>query len=179
MIPGLPLPPLAAESTDAAEVDVPRVGLELLARVLALTPELAFRFSAYWAVVAYRRTRPPDVRLPFYHLQTDGCWSALRADGDPADGPRTARFAALAPDFEAVLHDPGFRREARRVLIDGYFEPGERLALRTLVGQPSEAEAGGADVEDSGAAREWEAERTRGRSARFRLGVCPSIAFGR
>lgn len=150
---------------------------ELPARVLPLTPELAFRFAGYWGVVAHRRTRPPDVRLPFFHLQTDGCWAALRADGGPADVPRSARFAALAPDFEAALLDSGFRRQARRVLIDGYFEPGERLALRTLVGLPSEVKAGESDVESNVDAREQEVERARGRSARFRLDVVAAYGY--
>ena len=43
---------------------------ELPARVIQLTPELAFRFFGFWSIVAHRRTQPPDVRLPFYYLQT-------------------------------------------------------------------------------------------------------------
>ncbi len=35
---------------------------------LSLTPELAFRFDTFFAVVAYRRTARPDVRIPFHHL---------------------------------------------------------------------------------------------------------------
>lgn len=148
---------------------------ELPPRVLPLTPELAFRFSAYWSVVAHRRTRPPDVRLPFYHLQTDGCWEPLREDGSPADGPRTSRYAKLDPGFEAALHDQGFRREARRVLIDGDFEPGERLALRALVGLPTEpAEA---DRVEPDAGKQEEAKRAQGRSARFRLDVVAAYGY--
>jgi predicted restriction endonuclease len=30
--------------------------------ILALTPELAFRFCTYWSIVAHRRTQAPDVR---------------------------------------------------------------------------------------------------------------------
>ena len=47
-------------------------------RVLRLSPELAFRFYTYWTVVAYRRTQEPDIRYPFYHLQSDGFWAASR-----------------------------------------------------------------------------------------------------
>src|SRR4051812_15293140 len=79
---------------------------ELPAGVLQLTPELAFRFFSYWSIVAHRRTQPPDVRLPFYHLQTDGFWSAHRADGGLADGPRSTRYAAYDSSFEAVVGDP-------------------------------------------------------------------------
>lgn len=31
---------------------------------VVLTPEIAFRFSVYWSIVAHRRTQPPDLRLP-------------------------------------------------------------------------------------------------------------------
>ena len=31
--------------------------------ILALTPELAFRFRTYWSIVARRRTQAPDVRF--------------------------------------------------------------------------------------------------------------------
>lgn len=90
---------------------------ELPAKVLSLTPELAFRFCSYWGIVAHRRTQKPDVRLPFFHLGSDGCWDALREDGGPADTSRTARYASFAPTFDAALRDPEFRRAARRVLI--------------------------------------------------------------
>src|SRR5713226_188414 len=51
--------------------------------VLPLTPELAFRFSTYWGIVAHRRSQAPDVRYPFYHLKSDGVWSPLDKDGKP------------------------------------------------------------------------------------------------
>ena len=53
-------------------------------RTLPLTPELAFQFSTYWQIVAHRRTQAPDVRYPFFHLQSDGCWTAMGEDGKPA-----------------------------------------------------------------------------------------------
>jgi putative restriction endonuclease len=144
---------------------------QMPAGILPLTPELAFRFSSYWAVVAHRRTQRPDVRLPFHHLQSDGCWSALREDGSPSDGPRSTRYAELNPGFEAVMRDDEFRREARRILISGYFEPGERLALRTLVGLAAESEEG--SREDKDAVHRAEVEKARARSVRFRLDVGP------
>jgi putative restriction endonuclease len=45
---------------------------QLPPEVLQLTPELAFRFSSYWTIVAHRRTQAPDVRMPFHHLEKDG-----------------------------------------------------------------------------------------------------------
>ena len=56
----------------------------LPADTLPLTPELAFRFCTYWTIVAQRRTQKPDIRFPFYHMQSDGCWKALGEDGNPA-----------------------------------------------------------------------------------------------
>src|SRR5262245_47018767 len=50
-------------------------------KTLPLTPELAFRFSTFWAIVAHRRNQRPDIRLPFHHLQSDGFWTALSEDG--------------------------------------------------------------------------------------------------
>src|SRR5580700_6038888 len=53
-------------------------------QVLPLTSELAFRFSTYWSIVASRRKQRPDVRFPFFHLKSDGFWTPLREDGQPA-----------------------------------------------------------------------------------------------
>jgi putative restriction endonuclease len=53
---------------------------------MLLSPELAFRYFTFWNIVAGRRTERPDVRLPFYHLQSDGFWEALDEAGKPAAG---------------------------------------------------------------------------------------------
>jgi putative restriction endonuclease len=150
---------------------------DLPAMVLPLTPELAFQFASYWSVVAHRRTQRPDVRLPFYHLQSDGCWNSLREDGGPADSPRSARCAAFNPDFEAALLDPNFRREARRILIESYFEPPERLALRALVAEPIAADEGIDELGDGITFEEARQARGRGRSARFRLDVVAAYKY--
>src|SRR5438046_3072488 len=60
----------------------------LPADILPLSPDLAFRFSTYWSVVAFRRSQRPDVRLPFHHLQTEGVWAALGKDGKPSPDDR-------------------------------------------------------------------------------------------
>ena len=101
---------------------------------LPLTPELAFRFCTYWSVVAHRRTQKPDVRYPFHHLQSDGCWKALGEDGQPSPDRRLTRYAAFNLDFEACVNDLAFRDEARRVLICNYFPPDERVASMFAVG---------------------------------------------
>jgi putative restriction endonuclease len=102
--------------------------------ILPLSPELAFRFFAYWSIVAHRRTQRPDVRLPFHHLSTDGFWSPLQEDGSRSPDDRLTRFAALTSDFVAFANDPAYRDKARRVLIAKYFQPEERVALYTLLG---------------------------------------------
>ena len=58
---------LARLKVDKARGDpAPHKPLLLLAfgDILALTPELAFRFCTYWSIVAHRRTQAPDVRYP-------------------------------------------------------------------------------------------------------------------
>jgi predicted restriction endonuclease len=64
-------------------------------QVLPLTPELAYRFSTYWSIVASRRTQRPAIRFPFYNLKSDGFWSPLTEEGKPAADRRAVRFASL------------------------------------------------------------------------------------
>jgi putative restriction endonuclease len=45
---------------------------KLVGGLMARDGNLAFRFSSYWAIVAERRSARPDVRLPFYHIKSDG-----------------------------------------------------------------------------------------------------------
>ena len=56
--------------------DLAQQGL-LEQEILPLNGELAFRFLAYWTVVAARRKQRPDLRLPFHHLKTGGFWAGL------------------------------------------------------------------------------------------------------
>jgi len=44
---------------------------EIVCPEVPLSPDLAFRFSVFWSVVAQRRKQPPEVRLPFHHI---GSW---------------------------------------------------------------------------------------------------------
>lgn len=147
---------------------------EPLPESLPLTPELAFRFQTLWTVVAHRRTQRPDIKLPFYHLQTDGAWSSLAADGTPAQHPRVARLAQIAPDFAAFVVDPQNREDAKRVLVRGYFTPAERVALAELVGIPAEEAvrlAGGENLVL------FEEVVRRGREAQFRLRVVAAYNY--
>jgi putative restriction endonuclease len=140
-------------------------------QTLRLTPELSFRFDSFWHVVAHRRTQRPDVRMPFHHLTSDGVWLAL-TDGDLESPHRKlTTHVTFDPEFLELAENAEFRERARRILIQGYFEPAERNALYHLVGMrvPSEdqiARAAHFEIPDDavGAARE----------ARFRLEIVPA-----
>ena len=140
----------------------------LPASVLPLTPELAFRFCTYWKIVAHRRTQKPDVRYPFHHLQSDGCWRALGDAGNASPDRRLTRRAAYDPDFELYLNDSSFRDDARRVLICNYFPPDERVALCSLLDLPVPSED---EVAIVTTLRSPEEAEQRGREVRFRLNI--------
>jgi putative restriction endonuclease len=146
----------------------------LLGKELALTPELAFRFYSYWNVVAHRRTQKPDIRLPFYHLKSDGFWSVFDADGKPARSDRDAAYAMLITDFLGFAQDPIAREKARRILIATYFQPGERVALYTLVGMPVPSDI---EIAADASYRSPEEARKQGRESRFRLDVVAAYQY--
>lgn len=140
---------------------------------LPLTGELTFRFLAFWTVVAERRSQRPDIHLPFYHMRSDGCWVSFDAEGKPAQERRQAVVARLDESFLACLHDAGFRKQLRRVLIARYFtDPGERAALYDLVQLSVPPD----DVVRADA-KLYEADRDRGREARFRLTIVPAYNY--
>lgn len=109
-------------------------GHELECDILRLTPELAFRFSTYWSIVAHRRSQRPDVRLPLHHLHSDGVWQPFAEDGKQSPDRKVTRYVRLDEDFLRFLQDSDSRRSARRALIANYFEPDERVALYSLLG---------------------------------------------
>jgi putative restriction endonuclease len=146
----------------------------MLRKELSLTPELAFRFYSYWNVVAHRRTTKPDIRLPFFHLKTDGFWSVYDADGQPAASDRLAHYAMLVGDFLSFAQDPIAREKARRILIATYFEPDERIALYTLVGLPVLADS---EAKKDANYRSPEEARKQGRESRFRLDVVAAYEY--
>jgi putative restriction endonuclease len=142
--------------------------------VLPLTPELAFRFCTYWSIVAHRRTQAPDVRYPFYHLKSDGFWSPLAEDGQPALDRRLVRYAALPLDFVAFAKDPSSRDRGRRILIAKYFQPEERVALYTLVGLPIPSED---QIARDAAYMAPDQASRQGREARFRLNIVAAYNY--
>ena len=141
---------------------------------LLLSPELAFRFSTYWGIVAHRRKQGPDVRYPFYHLKTEGVWVPLGPDGQVAPGRPYAHSAILNREFVEFARDPVSRDLARRLLIARYFRPEERAALYELVGLPVPSE----DQIARDAEHQLLDQGTRqGREARFRINVVAAYNY--
>lgn len=135
---------------------------------LNLTPELAFRFSVYWSIVAHRRSQPPDVRLPFHHLGSSKLWVPLDAKGARSKHRESTTAIELSEEFFAALQTSRFRTEAGFTLITQYFEPAEQLALFELSGidPPPNADALKMLAIEAG-----EDAKAEGRSARFRVDV--------
>ena len=106
---------------------------ELLTPTLHLTPALAFRFTEYWSIVAHRRTQRPDVKLPLYHLKSDGLWQPQTQASMLATDPKTTTHVQIDPEFFSQAQSPDFRLASRALLIKTYFEPAEQLALAALV----------------------------------------------
>jgi putative restriction endonuclease len=152
--------------------DLVEVG-ELSDPLLPLTGELTFRFMAYWSIVAHRRSQRPDIRLPFFHLSGDGCWTPLDRNRQRTSDRRAPQFAQLDPDFFECLNTATFRKHLRHILVATYFpDPGESSALYDLLGFPTPSTH---TLKEDAAA--YIVSRQRGREARFRLTVVPAYAY--
>ncbi len=141
---------------------------EITGPELKLSPDLAFRFSVYWSVVAERRKARPDVRLPFHHIKTSGIWQPLMSSGQPSPDKNLTAKVHLDSAFLDCLRDACFRDKAKRLLIQTppYFRTEERVALDTLLCLPTVA----ADkAKETGVL--YTAPVERGRDARFRIEV--------
>ncbi|MCX8156919.1 MAG: HNH endonuclease [Verrucomicrobiae bacterium] len=141
---------------------------EIKSQELSLSPDLAYRFSLFNQVIADRKRRPLELRLPFHHLKTSGIWQPLMADGKPSPHPRLTVKVRFDPDFFQCLKDPLFREKAKHVLIDTppYFREPERVALRAMFNLEN---AGGSNANQVGPL--FTAQVERGRDARFRIEV--------
>jgi len=107
---------------------------KLTGGLLSRDGNLAFRFSSYWTIVADRRPSRPEVRLPSFHMKSDGFWVPLDSEGKPAPSREHAVLAQLDVTFLLCANDPEFRRLARWTLIAKYFQPSERATLYGLLG---------------------------------------------
>ena len=81
---------------------------------IPLSPDLAFRFSVFWSVVAQRRKQSPEVRLPFHHIGSSGMWQPLTTDGKPSPDKKLTTMIRLDPSFYDCLTDQRFRERARK-----------------------------------------------------------------
>jgi len=141
---------------------------ELAGFELTLSPDLAFRFSVFWSVVAERRKQRPDVRLPFHHLKTSGIWQPLMLDGKPSPDKRLTFKVRIEAAFLECLQLADFRDKAKRILIETppYFRGDERIALCTMLRlKPA------APDKLKEASPLYNAPIERGREARFRIEV--------
>ena len=139
---------------------------EITGSDLSLSPDLAFRFSLFNAVIADRNRPPLELHLPFHHLKTSGIWQPLMADGKPSPHRNLTAKVRFDPAFLDSLHDPAFRDKAKRILIETYFCPEEQLALCAMLRlKPARADK----AKEAGALYTTPAER--GRDARFRIEV--------
>lgn len=149
-------------------------GGQLDGSVLHRDGDLIFRFSSYWKVVADRRRTKPDVRLPFFHLRTEGVWKPLEANGRPAEDRNHAVLAQLDVSFLVCLKSEEFRTLARRTLIAKYFEPQERAELYGLVGLEVPPE----DIIAADATRFLPSETSAAkRDAKFSVRVLPAYDY--
>ena len=142
---------------------------KLLGRVFTRTPELVLRFRAFGTLVAERWPTRLQLRLPFYHLKTQGFWEAFTAEMRPATSPEGCVVCELHREFFELLSDRDFRFKARLVLIARYFSPVERAAFYELLG--IEGERAGPANADRVLAKALADGRRKGRSARFQVRV--------
>ncbi len=136
--------------------------------------DLVFRFSSYWKIVADRRRTKPDIRLPFFHLRTEGVWKPFEADGRPAEDRNRAVLGQLDASFLECLKSEEFRGLARRTLIAKYFKGHERAELYSLVG----LEVPPGDIVAADATRFLSSETSEAkRDAKFSVRVLPAYDY--
>lgn len=148
---------------------------EFPSAVFARSPGLVLRFRSYGSLVTDRWPTRLDLRLPFFHLSTQGFWEALDAEMRPSGSPDTCVVCEMHPDLFTLLADSGFRLKARMVLITKFFEPAERTALFEslgIQGGDSGAQSAGRVMEEA-----EDAAKRKGRSARFAVRVCSAYRF--
>lgn len=157
-----------------ALLDMAEAG-ELTSRAFTRTPGLVLRFRSYGAICAERWPSRLDMRLPFFHLSSQGFWEPFTAEMQRAGSPETCAICELHPEFFDLLPDAGFRLKARMVLISKYFEPAERIALLESLG----LESGPEMQRDSSRVMEEAAEsaKRKGRSARFAVRVVSEYCY--
>jgi putative restriction endonuclease len=140
---------------------------EIKSPEVTLSPDIAFRFSVFWSVVAQRRKQRPEVRLPFHYLGSSGVWQPVTERGELSPDKKLTKSIRIDQSFFECLSNQRFRDRARRVLTETepYFLPGERVALYSMLKiKPSAPE-----IQEDEAA--YKTSVQTGRDARFRIEV--------
>lgn len=141
--------------------------------VLHLSPELVYQFKLFEHIVAHRRKQKLEIRMPFHHLKSSGVWIPLDKHGEPSTHRSVTTCLRLDPNFRTACLDAEFRQMAAVILIETYFRPTEQIALREILGLPTDVV-----IPDSASDETPEEEaRSEGRSARFRLDVVPAYDY--
>lgn len=155
-----------------ALLDLAEAG-ELPSPALTRSPGLVLRFRSYGTIAAGRWPTRLDARMPFYHLASQGFWQPFTAQRQPATGPESCAVCELHPEFFELLADAGFRLKARMVLVTGYFQPAERVALFESLGLP----AGNLPAAERLLKEAVAAAKRKGRSARFAVRIVSEYRY--
>ncbi|MFO0975391.1 MAG: HNH endonuclease [Planctomycetaceae bacterium] len=123
--------------------------------------------------MAHRRTQKLDIRMPFHHLGSSGIWTPLDKHGDHSPHRSVTTSVRLDPDFRSACLDAEFRRTASALIIQEYFPPNERIALREMMGIPTDDRV----LETENVNTVEETARREGRTAKFRIDVIPAYDF--
>jgi putative restriction endonuclease len=144
---------------------------KVLGRVLTRTPELVLRFRSLGTLVAERWPTRLQLRLPFYHLKTQGFWQAFTEGMQPAQSPQSCAVIELHPEFFALLADRDFRAKARMVLIARYFTEIEKAALFECLGISGSSARLSTQDANGVLAKALADGKRKGRGARFQVRV--------
>ncbi|HEY3323317.1 MAG TPA: HNH endonuclease [Planctomycetota bacterium] len=155
-----------------ALLDMAEAG-ELSARAITRSPGLVLRFRSYGAIVCERWPTRLDVKMPFYHLSTQGFWQPFTAAMQTASSPDNCAVCEMDSELFTLLADPGFRLKARMILISKYFEPAERIALFETLG----LQVGSEGAPERVLKEAVEAAKRKGRSARFAVRVVAEYRY--
>jgi putative restriction endonuclease len=148
---------------------------EVTSPAFTRSPGLVLRFRNYGSITAARWQTRLDIRMPFFHLSTQGFWESFTAEMQRAGSPETCVVCEMNAEFYELLSDAGFRLKARMVLVSKYFEIEERLALFESLG----LQTGSGGVASASRVMEESAEvaKRKGRSARFAVRVVSEYRF--
>jgi putative restriction endonuclease len=157
-----------------ALIDLAESG-ELTTRSFTRSPGLVLRFRSYGGIVADRWPTRLDIKMPFFHLSTQGFWRPLDVEMRSATSLDACVVCEMNPDFFALLADADFRLKARLVLVTKYFTPTERIALFEGLGLQASATR---EVKADNVMRDAaEVAKSKGRNVRFAVRVVAEYRY--